>query len=42
MDIGANGGVVYDDVRVIAKYSDRTEDAQGLGNHEIVSIPLAN
>ena len=42
MDRGANGGVAGNDVRVIAKYADRTTDVRGLDNYEIASIPLVS
>ena len=33
VDIGANGGMPVNDVRVIAKYSDRIVDIRGIDNH---------
>ena len=40
MDRGANGGVSGNDVRCIAKHSDRTVDIRGIDNYEIISISL--
>ena len=38
---GANGGVIGNAVRVIAKYPDMTADTRGTDNHETYSIHLA-
>ena len=40
MDRGANGGVVGNDVSVIAKHPDRKVDFCGVDNHEIAYITL--
>ena len=40
MDVGANGHVAGNDVRVIAKHPDRTVEISGIDNHEITSILL--
>jgi hypothetical protein len=40
VDRSANGRVAGNDVRVIAKYPDRTADVHGIDNHDITSIPL--
>ena len=40
MDVGANGDVAGNDVRVIAKHPDRIVDIRGIDNHEITSILL--
>ena len=34
VDTGANSALVGNDVRVIAKHSDRTADVRGIDNHE--------
>ena len=40
MDRGANGSVAANDIRVISKHPDRTVNARGIDNHEIVFITL--
>ena len=40
VDIGANGGVAGNDVRIIEKHPDKTVNIRGIDNHEVPSIPI--
>ena len=40
VDMGANGGVVGSDVRVIETHTDRKVHIRGIDNHQISAIPL--